>query len=282
MTTPSSKLPPSTDASPVNPVCQHGVSLSLDDDPHCFECSKVATAYGLPANARMMNYPNALVFTAMLENREAIDGTPAPAAVYSRPEGTTDTVGAQAPDAPDICPCPRCTLRRSIEAQGRLDAAPPVDFTVRTPTGLERLMNDLRTQQTNDVKLSGGQRMLERVVVQLRAELTEASQDRDDFAAENLDLLQRQGNDANRIEALEESEQIANATVVELQKRLNAQVQATEAQKANAQQAFKLYNDAIGGGSITDLIRERNGLLHELEELKAKQAEIMAVVTRFG
>jgi hypothetical protein len=247
MTTPPSKLPPSTDASPANPVCQHGVSLSLDDDPHCFECSKMATAYGLPANARMMNYPNALAFTAMLKNKEAVDGTPAPATVYSRPEGTTDTV----------------------------------DFTVRTPTGLERLMNDIRAQQTEDVKLSGGQRMLERVVVQLRAELTEASQDRDDFAAENLDLLQRQGNDANRIDQLEAE--------------LSQQKIATDIQKANYMQMARLYNNALAG-TVADIVRERNGLAHSVEELrkdltnvqaerdalKAKQAEIMAVVTRFG
>lgn len=312
----TTQLPASTDASPRNPVCQHGVALSLDDKPHCFECEKMATSYGLPGTARMMDYPNALAFTALLKANEATNGTPAPASVYTRP--STDTVG---PDTPDVCMCPRCTLRRAVAAEERLGnaALDKVDFVatrtaptlsdriaaatagaadvgVRSRRGLDALMNDLRSQQTDDVKLSGGQRMLERVVVQLRSEVSEATQDRDAFAQENLELIGKLGVASDAIDALQESEQIANDTVVELQKRLDAQTEATAAQKANYTQMLRLYNDAIGAGNIAELVRERNGLKYTVEELRkdlvtvrterdtlrAKMQAVTDCVTRFG
>lgn len=308
MTTQLPPLAPSSDANPTNPICQHGVALSLDDKPHCFECEKLATAYGLPGNARMLDYPNALAFTALLKANEATNGTPAPASVFTRP--STDTVGPQAPDAPDVCMCPLCTLRRAVAAEERLGSAAldKVDFIatrtvptlsdriaaatagaadvgVRSRRGLDALMNDL-----------GGQRMLERVVVQLRSEVSEATQDRDAFAQENLELIGKLGVASDAIDALQESEQIANDTVVELQKRLDAQTEATAAQKANYTQMLKLYNDAIGTGNIAELVRERNGLKYSVEELRkdlvtvraerdtlrVKMQAVTDCVTRFG
>jgi hypothetical protein len=296
----TTQSPASTDASPSNPVCQHGVSLSLNDTPHCFECEKMATMYGLPGSARMMDYPNALAFTALLKADEATNGTPAPAAVYTRPDTVTrDTVGAAAPEAPDICQCPRCTLRRSTEASARLEAtAAPLDLdvAVRTPTGVERLMANLRKGQMEDVQLSGGQRMLERVVVQLRTELAEVTDDRDAFAQENFELIAKLGIASDAIDALQESEEVSNATVVELQKRLDAQTVATEAQKSNYTQMLRMYNNAVGAGSLAELIRERNGLQYSVDQLRkdlvnvraerdslqAKVQAVMDTVTRFG
>jgi len=299
----TTQSPPSTDANPGNPVCQHGVSLSLDDKPHCFECEHIAATYGLPPSARIMDYPNTLAFTAMLKANEAITGEPAPASVLVR-----DTVSPQPADAPDVCMCPRCVSRRERGAADRLKAATALGDRIAAATasaalphagssrGLDSLMNALRTTQTEDVRLSGGQRMLERVVVQLRSELSVSNADRDAFAEENMELMQSLANQANTIEALEESEQVATLTVAELQKKLDAANEATAAQKANYTQMLKLYNDATGGGTIADIIRERNGLAHSVEELRkdltivraerdtlrAKDAEIMAVVTRFG
>lgn len=215
-------MTPSTDASPKNPVCQHGVSLSMDDKPHCFECEAVAISYGLPSTARMMDYPNALAFTALLKAEEAATGKPAPAAIYGRPGDAL----VQSEPVPPVPPAPAIDIGGKCECSAcqrkRKDVKNPAPTLTGEFTGINKLMTDLRNGQMVDVRETGGQRMLERVVVQLRQELAECESDRDSFADENLQLIGKLGEADDTIEALEESEEIATATVKELHIKLDA------------------------------------------------------------
>lgn len=163
-------------------VCVHGVNVILDKGHSCFECEKQALANGMPIELRMLDGTNAMLLHAHLGEveRSKSNGHTAPAARVVPEKAAEDIF------TPHAGP-----------SRGMGDVH--INGTAWTGEALSRLIDDLRRPRDINgdalppkaaaIPEAGEVKALQRALIDMRRELTEAVADRDLFAAENHDLI---------------------------------------------------------------------------------------------
>ena len=153
-------------------ICIHGVALLLDVDARCFECEKAAIKLGLPPGSRQCNAVN--VAAAFRESqgasRPAAPPTPTPAPHRGLREDSLRALF-------DSLRTPHTQPEAAPASEAEADTGAGVDAPHPAATDSETLA-DLREQHA----------ILERLYLQQREELHEATEDARRHATEAQDL----------------------------------------------------------------------------------------------